>query len=175
MTLKTLDKPSSSSQIIADSSPLIALAISGLFSHLPDLCGEVWVPQQVLNECLAKEGAPGFAEIQKSAEDGIIHVHPDFPESDEMIKSLSHLLDPGEAQAIKLAQMYQSVLLIDEKAGRSTARSFGIAVTGSLALLLKAKKTGVIPSVKSVVEKLQLHNYWYSKALIAQLLEKAGE
>lgn len=175
MTLKTSDKPSGTAQIIADSSPLIALAISGLIIHLSDLCGEVWVPQQVLNECLAKEGAPGFAEIQKSAKEGIIHVHPDIPETDEMIRSLSRLLDPGEAQAIKLALMYQSVLLIDEKSGRSTARSLGIPVTGSLAVLLKAKKTGVIPSVKNVVEQLQLHNYRYSKALIAQLLEKAGE
>ena len=81
MTYPTLDKPSGAAQIIADSGPLIALAISGLFSHLSDLCGEVWVPQQVLNECLAKEGAPGFAEIQKSAKDRIIHVHPDIPES----------------------------------------------------------------------------------------------
>ncbi|USE37597.1 DUF3368 domain-containing protein [Endozoicomonas sp. SCSIO W0465] len=71
--------------------------------------------------------------------------------------------------------MYQSVLLIDEKSGRSTVRSLDIPVTGNLAVLLKAKKTGVIPSVKSVVEKLQLHNYRYSKALIAQLLKKAGE
>lgn len=144
MTYPTLDKPSGAAQIIADSGPLIALAISGLFSHLPDLCGEVWVPQQVFNECLAKEGAPGFAEIQASAKDGIIHVHPDIPESDEMIKSLSRLLDPGEAQAIKLALMYHCVLLIDEKSGRTTARSLGIAVTGSLAVLLKAKNTGFI-------------------------------
>ncbi|USE37598.1 hypothetical protein [Endozoicomonas sp. SCSIO W0465] len=55
-----------------------------------------------MNECLAKEGAPGFAEIQKSAKEGVIHVHPDIPETDEMIRSLSRLLDPGEAQAIKL-------------------------------------------------------------------------
>ena len=129
----------------------------------------------MLNECLAKEGAPGFAEIQKPAKEGIIHVHPAIPETDEMIRSLSRLLDPGEAQAIKLALMYRSVLLIDEKSGRSTARSLGIPVTGSLVVLLKAKKTGVIPSVKSVVEQLQLHNYRYSKALIAQLLENAGE
>ena len=175
MTLTTLNKPTGAAQIIADSGPLIALAISGLLSHLPELCGEVWVPQQVLNECLAKEGAPGFAEIQKSVKDRIIHVHPDTPESDEMIKSLGRLLDPGKAQAIKLALMYHCVLLIDEKSGRSTARSLGIAVTGSLAVLLKAKNTGVIPSVKSVVDKLQQHNYRYSKALIAQLLKKAGE
>ena len=175
MTLKTLANPTGTSQIVADSSPLIALAISGLLPCLPDLCGDVWIPQKVLSECLAKEGAPGFVEIQRSVKGGVIHVHPDFPESDEMIGFLSHLLDPGEAQAIKLAKMYQAVLLIDEKSGRATARSFGIAVTGSLAVLLKAKKMGVIPLVKSVIEKLQQYNYRYSEALVARVLEKAGE
>nr|MDT0251821.1 DUF3368 domain-containing protein [Endozoicomonas sp.] len=173
--MKTLVKPSESSVVIADSSPLIALGISDLLCHFPVLLGEVWVPETVLNECLAKQGAPGFHEIQQAVNDRIIFVHPDLPESVHQVQLLSRLLDPGEAQAIALADQYQAVLLIDEKAGRSTAKNMGIRVTGSLAVLLKAKRVGVIPSVKSVVETLQHHKYRYSKTLIANVLAKARE
>jgi predicted nucleic acid-binding protein len=54
-------------------------------------------------------------------------------------------LDPGERQAIQLAkQEHADLLLIDEKLGPRIARERGLAVTGTLGVLLQAAERGLI-------------------------------
>jgi predicted nucleic acid-binding protein len=41
------------------------------------------------------------------------------------------------------------LLIMDESSGRALARSLNISITGTLGMLLKAKRDGEIPSWKS--------------------------
>jgi predicted nucleic acid-binding protein len=85
-------------------------------------------------------------------------------------------LDSGEVTAIALAlSLPESTLIIDEAAGRRAARELGIQMTGTLGILLKAKKRGVIPAVRPLIRKLQAINFRMNETLIAAILTEAGE
>ena len=127
------------------------------------------------NECLAKQSAPGTDAIRYAIDSNVLQVKPDFPERDQLISLLSACLDPGEAQAIALAKKNSALLLIDEKMGRNTAEQMGLSITGSLAVLVKAKKAGQLNNVRAAIEKLQLNGYRYSEKLVERVILLAGE
>ena len=54
-------------------------------------------------------------------------------------------LDPGERQAIQLAtREHADLLLMDERLGVRIAREQGLAVTGTLGVLLQAARRGLV-------------------------------
>ncbi len=66
------------------------------------------------------------------------------------VKQLMPFLHQGEAEAICLSLEKKAKLcLIDDKDARIIAQSNNLQVTGTLGILLKAKKTGLISSVNS--------------------------
>lgn len=66
-------------------------------------------------------------------------------------------------------------LLIDERRGRRSARERGITVFGSLRILAEAKRLGVIPTVKPLVESLRTAGYWIDDKLVSLFLQEVGE
>ena len=56
------------------------------------------------------------------------------------------------------------------------AELYGLNKTGILGILLKAKKQGIIPSLKDEMNKLrQDAHFWISAPLFEKLLRAAGE
>ncbi len=51
----------------------------------------------------------------------------------------------------------------------------GLAVTGSLGILIIAKRNGHISSVKAVIERIERTNFRISPRIIQSVLHKAGE
>ncbi len=162
--------------IIADSSPLIALALLNLLPELRSLSSEILIPATVEKECTQNLSLPAARQIEKAISTRLLTVTPDIDlhQSPELM-TVSVLIDPGEAQAIAIAKTQQGLLLIDDKAGRRCARHMGIPVTGSLGVMLKLKQNGRLSALKPLLEKLSQHGYRYSALLIEQILEKAGE
>ena len=161
--------------IIADSSPLITLGILDIFNVLPVVADAVWIPATVRDECLILEGAAGAKEIALAITSGIIQVKPDIPENSKIVQVLSLCLDKGQAQAIAMAKATASLLLIDKKNGRVAAKQMGVNITGSLAMLIKAKRAGLLPMIKPAIKHLQACSYRYSEALVSRILTLAGE
>ncbi len=91
---------------------------------------------------------------------------PEWIEIRKVKKSYSQSeldLDPGEASAIMLSlESERALLILDDAKARKTARNLNLTYTGTLGLFLKAKEDGLIPSVRSVVEKVQQTNFRYS-------------
>ena len=54
-------------------------------------------------------------------------------------------------------------------------RLFGLKVTGTIGVLLKAKKQGLIKSLKEEIEKLQRSGFWIKKDFIKEILGAVGE
>ena len=85
-------------------------------------------------------------------------------------------IDPGEASAITLALESKSALLIlDDNKGRKAAQRLNLNITGTLGVFLKAKRAGIIPSIKPLLEKIQKTNFRYSKAVLQEILFLADE
>jgi predicted nucleic acid-binding protein len=85
-------------------------------------------------------------------------------------------LGPGEAEAIALAlSNAESLLILDDSLGRETARLRRLTYTGTLGVLVRSKKEGLLPRVAPVIEDLRRTTMYLSPELISKVLTEAGE
>jgi len=146
--------------IVSDTSCLILFYKIGEFDLLKKVFGKLHITETVQKE--SNQPIPDWIEI----------VEP----TTNLHQGLSSYLDKGEATAISLASEHEnSLLIIDEIKGRKAAKEMGISVTGSLGVLIAAKKKGHIKAVKPLIEKIQKTNFRISKELIERVLDKANE
>jgi predicted nucleic acid-binding protein len=157
---------------VADSGPLIALAVlDGL--HLPGrLWGQLLIARTVLDECARLAHKTGARQICRAVKDGLIEVKPDTLPDDGM---LGGNLDPGESQSIWLARDMRAVLLMDERRGRKAASLLEIPHMGTCGLLVQAKRSGLIGQVSPLLDRLLASGYFLAPALVNDTLRVAGE
>ena len=66
--------------------------------------------------------------------------------------------------------------ILDDNAARKCARSFGIRVKGTLAVVIMAKQRGLIPSAAAVIRQLQQHGYHIQESIVRDALaQTVGE
>jgi uncharacterized protein len=126
--------------VVADASPLNYLLQINCESTLPTPYKRIIVPSAVLAE-LAHPDTPTVVSRW------LVHL----PEWIDIRQTASKpdpslaLLDPGEREAIQLAQEHHAeLLLIDERRGRMEAHRRGLATTGTLGVLLSAHRRGLL-------------------------------
>lgn len=158
--------------VVSDASPIIGLSLVDGLSWLPELFGEVWIPEQVLNEVLPSKKVKGKLEIEQAIQDKIIKIWPD---SLEPLPNIN--LDEGESVciALALASADPVLLIMDEKAGRAVAAEFDVAVVGTAAIIGLAKQTGLINSARTIFERLHQSGFRISAAVIRTVLDRVGE
>lgn len=145
---------------VSDTSCLILFSKIGELELLKKLFGKIYITEAVSKE---------FAQ---SLPDWIVVKNP----SSSLDKGLSGYLDPGEASSIALAaEQNESLLIIDEIKGRKAAKEMGVAITGSLGILVTAKRKRHIQAVKPLIEKIQETNFRISKELLDRVLQKVDE
>ena len=170
------DEQQSGQLIVADSSPLIALALLNILPELKSLCDEILLPETVVMECTRNLSLPGALKIQAAITSKVLTVAPDVELSKKAeLQTVAELVDQGEAQAIAIAYQKKATLLIDDKAGRRCANQLAIPIIGSLGVLLRLKELGQIAALKPLLEKLHKSGYWYHPALIQSVLNRSGE
>jgi len=82
----------------------------------------------------------------------------------------------GEAEVIALAgSLRESKMILDDLAARKHARLLGLKFTGSLGVLLQAKKIGLLNAVMPVVERMALSGFRISEAALKEFKDLAGE
>lgn len=147
--------------IIADASPLIALADIGELDILKNLYQSILITDVVRREI--QVDLPEWISIST--------------EYDPQKQKLLELeLDPGEASAIALAlNKTSSRIILDEQKGRSVAQRLGLKVTGTLGIIIKSKEEGLIRAGKPILEKLETHGFWLSEKLKKEILDRMGE
>ena len=131
--------------VVSNTGPIVALAKADALPLLQVLYTEILMPPAVHRELLAKVG-PEAPRIDDALA-AFVRVSP-IPQTPEEVDRLTPGLGAGEQHAIRLALASRGLLVIDDQAGRKSARQLGIAITGVVGVLLKAKQDGHIPLVR---------------------------
>ena len=157
--------------IIADSSPLIGLARIGQLGLRPKLARRIGVPRAVWTEVTsARTDAPGASEV--AAQTWIEVLEADW----QVVAPLLIMVGQGEAEAIALAQRESSsILLLDDLRARKLADRLGLRRMGTVALLGQAKREGMIPKLKPVLDALVANEIYIRPELIAAAFQEVGE
>jgi predicted nucleic acid-binding protein len=82
-----------------------------------------------------------------------------------------HQLDAGERAAILLGlQLHADLLLIDERKGAAVAREKGLAIAGTLGILVRAARRDLI-ALSDAFDRLRRTTFHCSPELMAALLD----
>lgn len=147
--------------ILSDASCLILLEKIGELHLLQTVFGKIIITQAIADE----DGLtlPKWISIQN-------------PLDQNYQKILETSVDKGEASAIALAvEIIDCLLIIDDLKGRNLAESLGIKITGTFGIIIEAKLSGKISSVKPYLAKISQTNFRFSEKLEKLILAKAKE
>lgn len=155
--------------LVADCSPLIALASCSGLPLLEALFSTVIVPEAVYCEAVVSD-KPEAQQLKQYLNDKIRKVDPSYP------ILLDGFSDLGETEAMVLyRQVSADKLLIDDKRGRRVAKINHINTIGSLGVLLAAKRVGLIAQVSPYVAQILSSDIYLSTDLVAMVMNIAGE
>ncbi|HEY3357777.1 MAG TPA: DUF3368 domain-containing protein [Polyangia bacterium] len=158
--------------VVVDSGPIIALAVVGQVKLLGELYGSVLVPAAVVHEvAVAGAGRPGARELLEA--EWAIRATARLP----LEPLLAEELGAGEAEVLTLAvqEGARLVVLDDRRARRVAEIAYGLRVHGTAALLVEAKRRGLLPAVRPLLEAMRGHGYFISARLLERASREAGE
>jgi predicted nucleic acid-binding protein len=147
--------------VIADTSVFILLSKIGQLDLLQKLYSTVHTTLKIAEEF--GEPLPDWVILQ-------------FVTNVQVESVLALQIDAGEASAIALAlEVPERLLILDDLKARNIAKQLGIAITGTLGIIVKAKINGHISSVKPLINRIKQTNFRISPALEEAVLKEAGE
>jgi predicted nucleic acid-binding protein len=157
-------------KVVSNTTPLISSLKIGHLHLLESLYSKVIIPQAVWQEI--EQGREWFYYIDLQT---LPFIDIQSINNADAVNYLTDL-DRGEAEVIVLAREIEAdLVIIDEEIGRSYARHFGLALTGTLGILLKAKQNGLVPEVRPLLEVLVSKGVWIDRHLLDHVLTLAGE
>jgi predicted nucleic acid-binding protein len=147
--------------IVSDTSCFIILANIGELDLLQKTFGEIITTKEVLQEF--GEDLPNWVLV-KSATDKYRQ------------RILETQVDRGEASAIALAlEFSKSMLILDDYKARKVAENLCLEITGTIGVIIIAKKRGIINSIKPYLEKIRATNFRISEEIERQAFKEAEE
>jgi hypothetical protein len=151
----------SSGIAVFDAGPLIAFHQVDRLELLDDLFDRVVAPSAVVDEV-----APSLPKLPGWVEIGHVCVFPGLPQN----------LGAGESAAIALAtQLTADFVVLDDKRARAAATRLGFTIIGTLGLLVRAKRAGLIPKVRPLMDAMISSGFFADDAVQRHILAIAGE
>ncbi len=158
-------------EAICDTSPLQYLHQIKHLDVLPTLATRVLVPPAVVDELregmrlgldLPDVNALAWVEILRPAGASALPLVTD--------------LGPGESEALALAlEFREAVVVLDDRVARKVARTLGLKMTGTLGLLLDAKRVGRIERVTPLLNELESLGFRLADHTRVAVMKLAGE
>ncbi len=150
-------------KIVCNSSVLITLVNTDSVHILDNLFKEILIPEAVRKEVFGIQKLPAFVRCVK--------INDLFA-----LGLLQSNLDAGESEAICLYQEVNAdILIIDDLEGRRIAERLGINISGTLGVLLLAKREKFIERVKPLLDKIINNGFRVADELYQEVLLMAGE
>jgi len=159
------------SDVICNTSPIQYLNQLQLLHILPALAGRVIIPPAVVEE-LSQGRTSG---INLPDVNVLKWVEIRRPVS-ELAVPLVTDLGSGETEVLMLAlEMREAVVVLDDDLARRVAETLGLRLTGTLGLLLDAKKAGLIPAIAPLLDQLQTLRFRVAPHTRVAVLKLTGE
>lgn len=161
-------------KVIANASPLIALARIDQFYLLKELFYSIVIPEAVWIEVVV-QGAdkPATNLVLQAAQESWLSRQS--VQDTLAVTVLKATLGAGEAEAIILAQELQADwLLLDDDLGRSHATRLGLSIKGSAGILLAAHHAGLITDLQDVLDELRAKGFHLSDRVYQAILAQTG-
>jgi len=153
--------------VVDNSTPIIALRGIDRLDVLRTLYGNIVIPEAVRDELVVKDA-------QALAGTNWIKVKPitNIAAKETFITSLHD----GEVEVMILAkELNADLVVIDDGLARRHAMYQGLTITGTIGVLIRAKKEGVIDSLRSVLDELIEFGFYVSEAVINEALRVAED
>lgn len=144
---------------VLDSTCLISLERVGRLELLPKLFDPIVAPPEVGRES-------GFSAPW-------LRIEP--PNNPDVVTALKMLVDNGEAEAIALATERQHRIVLDDRRARDLAHRMGLKVIGTVGILVRAKRVGLLTWISPVLNELMEKGFRLSEDLKWEALRLAGE
>lgn len=164
---KILQMPKS---IVINTTPILTLiAAYGTLELLNIMYEEVIIPLEVRDEILSGGKYDyGILEFQKSSFLKISNDYVNIP------TTLYENLDKGEASVITTAiENNIPLVCIDETEGRRWARIYQLNLTGSLGIIIAARRRRInIQSLREVIPNILNRGIWISEHLIEKAIQE---
>jgi len=156
---------------VVNASPLILLGKIGRVALLSELADELIVPDVVVREIGAKPaGKRLLAEV--AALPGI-RIETEVTVPSELA---AWSLGRGESQVLALAGAAPSSrAVLDDLEARRCAQSIGLPLIGTLGIVLRAKRKGLVEAARPIIEHLRRVGLYASDQLVERALSHLGE
>ena len=155
-------------KVLANTTPLIALANNDRLDLLNKLYGTIIVPQAVMDEIVLE---PARQRVRNAS-----WIKVELIQDHSQKDIFRARLHAGEVEVMILAREQKADLVImDDDAAKKTAKFLGLKVTGTLGVLLKAKREGYLDKVEPVINELIHDGLFVSDTVKRYVLKEAGE
>ena len=156
---------------VIDASPLIILGKADLLKTVSALATCWFIPEEVIQEVSRKSAMePFLAQLAEHAEVKCAKV----PVIEPLVTHWN--LDDGESEVITLALKNQDYgVVLDDLQARKCTTVLNLPLIGSLGLIAKAKKDGLLEVAKPAFTKLIASGLYIDKHLIEKVLTSLGE
>ncbi|MDM3846641.1 MAG: DUF3368 domain-containing protein [Aphanizomenon gracile PMC649.10] len=159
------------SPVVVNTSPLLYLYQVGCLELLQNLYTRILTPPAVIQElAVGKNQGINVPDINAIEWISITPV--------KSISLIPAVIDLGQGEAEVLALGLEnpgSLLIFDDQLARRMANIYKLKYTGTLGVLVKAKKLGYLSSVASVITMLREQGMWLTDNIINDVLRLAGE
>jgi predicted nucleic acid-binding protein len=157
-------------EAVSNTSPLQYLHQVELLRLLPRLYDRILVPEPVVAEL--DEGRARGASLPEVGDlTWATIVDPPAPE----LSNLAPDLGPGERSVLAVAATRRLLAILDDGLARRHARLLGVTFTGTLGVLIRAKREGHITAIGPVLDRLEELRFRLDPGTRASVMHLAGE
>ena len=155
---------------VVNASPLILLGKLRRLDIVESLASSVAVPDSVLREVSAGPGKDetGSTTLEWASARQVADVP--LP-----ISIANWDLGPGESQVIAHCLAGAQVPVLDDREARACARAHSLPLIGTLGIILRAKKLGLIPAARPLADQIRAAGSFLDGKLVEQALALVGE
>ncbi len=159
-------------KVVVNTTPLIALSHVGQINLLKELYGEIIIPEAVYEELSVK----AESVCKKAVDSSLDWIRVEKIKNlmaREMYKTQLH---DGEVEVMILSKEIRAdVVIIDDANAKKYAKYLKLPVTGTLGVLIRAKREGYIDRLEPILRQMVERGIYISQNLIELCLKQTGE